>query len=466
MLGAPFDDADPNLREGQGPGVRTMSQTNEWVLGPKTQALAERARRVMPGRQSNLRAAEEPPVFVTRGEGQRMWDVDGRELLDFALGMGPNIWGHGNREYLAAVHTQLDQIFNVAAGMLQTPNEVYLAEKIVEHVPCAEQVRFLTSGSEAVQLVIRLARAFTGRTYFVRFDGNYHGWIDNVLGGRSNPDMQAAPHAIESPDDPMHTEGRSPSAFDESFKIPWNDIERLESLLDRHGHEIALVIMEAAMTNGGCCLPRPGYLERVRELCTQHGVLLCIDEVITGFRMGLGGAQQHFGVTPDLSTFGKALAGGMALAAVAGPHEVLDLLRTNRVVNAGTFNAAPGSMAAALATLTMLERDDGAAFRRIDTRQSALMEGIRERARRHGHAVLVQGVRGVFCVHFTDLTIAHSPQQLATHADLPKARRFRQLLIREGLYPGRGDRYFVSTVLSESELDDALRRIDAALRAV
>ena len=230
--------------------------------------------------------------------------------------------------------------------------------------------------------------------------------------------------------------------------------------------EIALVIMEAAMTNGGCCLPRPGYLERVRELCTRHGVLLCIDEVITGFRMGLGGAQQHYGVTPDLSTFGKALAGGMALAAVAGRRDILDLLRVNRVVNAGTFNAAPVSMAAGIATLTMLERDDGAAFRRIDTMQAALMEGIRERARRHGHAALVQGVRGVFCVHFTDLAVAHSPRELAQHADLPKARRFRQLLIREGLYPGRGDRYFVSTVLSAAELEDALRRIDAALGAL
>jgi glutamate-1-semialdehyde 2,1-aminomutase len=443
-----------------------MSQADDWLVGSKTRELAERARRVMPGRQSNLRAAEEPPVFVVRGEGQRMWDVDGRELLDFALGMGPNIWGHGNREYLAAVHTQLDQIFNIAAGMLQTPNEVYLAEKIVEHVPCAEQVRFLTSGSEAVQLVIRLARAFTGRTHFVRFDGNYHGWIDNVLGGRSNPDLGAVPHAIESTEDPMHTEGRSPSAFAESYKIPWNDIERLETLLNLHGERIALVIMEAAMTNGGCCLPRPGYLERVRELCTRHGVLLCIDEVITGFRMGLGGAQQHFGVTPDLSTFGKALAGGMALAAVAGRRDVLELLRTNRVVNAGTFNAAPASMAAAVATLTMLERDDGAAFRRIDTKQSALMDGIRDIARKHGHAVLVQGVRGVFCVHFTELSVAHAPSELARHADLPKARRFRQLLIREGLYPGRGDRYFVSTVLSDAELDDALRRIDTALGAL
>jgi glutamate-1-semialdehyde 2,1-aminomutase len=395
-----------------------------------------------------------------------MWDVDGRELLDFALGMGPNIWGHGNREYLAAIHSQLDQLFNVAAGMLQTPNEVVLAEKIVAHVPCAEQVRFVTTGSEAVQLVIRLARAFTGRPRFVRFDGNYHGWIDNVLGGRSNPEPGVVPYAMESVGDPMHTEGRSPFAYQESFKIPWNDAGKLEALLAERGDEIALVLMEGAMTNGGCCPPRPGYLERVRELCTRHGVLWCMDEVITGFRMGLGGAQGHFGVTPDLSTFGKALAGGMALAAVAGREDILGLLRSNRVVNAGTFNAAPISMAAGVATMSMLERDDGAAFRRVDAMQEALVDGIRERARRHGHEVLVQGVRGVFCVHFTSLDVAYSPQELAVHADLAKARRFRELLIRNGLYPGRGDRYFVSTVLNPSELEEALRRIDAALRAL
>ena len=289
----------------------TSDQSGGWELGLATTALAERARRVMPGRQSNLRAADEPPVFVVRGEGQRMWDVDGRELIDLALGMGPNIWGHGNREYLAAVHAQLDQIFNVAAGMLQTPHEVTLAEKIVQHVPCAEQVRFVTSGSEAVQLVIRLARAFTGRPRFVRFDGNYHGWIDNVLGGRSNPDMRAAPYAIESVDDPMYTEGRSPVAFEESFKIPWNDIERLEALLSERGDEIALVIMEAAMTNGGCCLPRPSYLERVRELCTRHGVLLCIDEVITGFgRCGAMTGADAFGVVPDILNVAKQITNG------------------------------------------------------------------------------------------------------------------------------------------------------------
>lgn len=431
-----------------------------------TAELAQRALAVMPGRQSNLRASPEPAVFVERGLGQRLWDVDGRELIDFAIGMGPGIWGHGHREYLQTLHEQLDKLFVIASGMLQTANEVVLAEHIVKNVPCADKVRFVTTGSEAVQMVVRLARAYTGRRLFVRFDGHYHGWLDNVLGGRADVAEDALPFARENEHDPMHTEGRSHLAFQESLKIPWNDAEALEALLKRCGHEIALVIMEGAMTNGGCCLPKPGYLERVRELCTQYGVIFCIDEVITGFRMGLSGAQGHYGVTPDVSSFGKAIAGGMPLAAVAGREDLMDLIRTNRVVGAGTFNAAPMSMAAGVTTMRMLERDDGAVYRQIDRIQGLFMQEFRRLAQRHGHAMLVQGVRGVFCGHFTDLQVAHTPAQLAAHADRQKAARFRLALIEEGVYPGRGDRYFVGAGLTEEDLTDGLRRIDRALARI
>ncbi|MEI6026656.1 MAG: aminotransferase class III-fold pyridoxal phosphate-dependent enzyme [Betaproteobacteria bacterium] len=436
------------------------------ALGARTQDLAERAARVMPGRQSNLRAQAEPSVFIERALGQRMWDVDGRQLIDFAIGMGPGIWGHGNREYQDALHEQLEKVFVVASGMLQTENEVLLAECITTHVPCADRVRFVTTGSEAVQMVVRLARAFTGRHKFVRFEGHYHGWLDNVLGGRVNEDASAEPFAVENPADPMHTEGRSEFAMRESFKIPWNDIDALGSLLKHHGKDIALVLMEAVMTNGGCCIPRPGYLERVRELCTQYGVVLCMDEVITGFRMGLGGAQAHYGVTPDLSSFGKAIAGGMALAAVAGRAEIFELLRTNTVVGAGTFNAAPMSMTAGLTTLRMLERGDGAVYRHIDELQTHFMTEFRRLGRKHGHDLLVQGVRGVFCAHFSPLPVAYSARDLAAHADRDKARRLRLALIAEGVYPGRGDRYFVSAGLTAADLEDGLSRIDRALARI
>ncbi|MFN9504130.1 MAG: aspartate aminotransferase family protein [Rubrivivax sp.] len=420
----------------------------------------------MPGRQSNLRAQPEPPVFIERALGQRMWDVDGRELIDFAIGMGPGIWGHGNREYQDALHAQLEKVFVVASGMLQTEPEVQLAERIVQHVPCADRVRFVTTGSEAVQMVVRLARAFTGRRHFVRFEGHYHGWLDNVLGGRVNDEAGAPPHALENPADPMHTEGRAEFSMRESFKIPWNDVDALEALFKAHGRDIALVLMEAVMTNGGCCIPRPGYLERVRELCTEYGVVLCIDEVITGFRMGLGGAQGHYGVTPDLASFGKAIAGGMPRAAVAGRADIFELLRTNAVVGAGTFNAAPMSMTAGLTTMRMLERDDGAAYRHIDTMQTHFMAEFRRLGHKHGHELLVQGVRGVFCVHFSALPVAYSARDLAAHADRTRSTRLRAALIEEGVYAGRGDRYFVSAGLTAPDLEEGLARIDRALARI
>lgn len=442
------------------------SDQMNFKLGMRTQDLVERAARVMPGRQSNLRALPEPPVFIDRAVGQRLWDVDGRELIDFAIGMGPGIWGHGNREYQDALHAQLEKLFVVASGMLQTEPEVQLAERIVSHVPCADRVRFVTTGSEAVQMVVRLARAFTGRRLFVRFEGHYHGWLDNVLGGRVNDEQGADPYALENPADPMHTEGRAEFAMRESFKIPWNDADALENLLKIHGKDIALVMMEAVMTNGGCCIPRPGYLERVRELCTQYGVVFCVDEVITGFRMGLGGAQGHYGVTPDLASFGKAIAGGMPLAAVAGRADIFELLRSNAVVGAGTFNAAPMSMTAGLTTMRMLERDNGAAYRYIDEMQSHFMNEFKRLGSKHGHNLLVQGVRGVFCAHFTSLPVAYSARDLAEHADRDKARKLRLALIEEGVYAGRGDRYFVSAGLTTADLEDGLARLDRALARV
>jgi glutamate-1-semialdehyde 2,1-aminomutase len=432
----------------------------------RTADLAQRAARVMPGRQSNLRAAAEPPVFIERAHGQRLWDVDGRELVDFAIGMGPCIWGHGNQRYERAVKEQMERVFVVASGMLQTEQEVQLAERVVQHVPCADRVRFVTTGSEAVQMAIRVARAFTRRKYFVRFDGHYHGWIDNVLGGMSDPEPNGVPFAIENDRDPMYTEGKSHLTLQESIKIPWNDVDALKRLLVEHGRDIALVLMEGVMTNGGCVLPRPGYLEAARELCTKHGVLLCIDEVITGFRMGLSGAQGHFGVTPDLATFGKAIAGGMPLAALAGREDIFELIKSNRVVGAGTFNGAPMSMAGGVITMQMLEEDDGEAYKRIDRMQQRFMHEFKTFAERHGHAALVQGVRGVFCVHFADMAVAYSHAELRATADADKARRFRMALIERGVYAGRGDRYFVSAGMTDQDLQLGLDRIDDALSSL
>lgn len=243
--------------------------------------------------------------------------------------------------------------------------------------------------------------------------------------------------------------------------LPWNDLESLERVLETHAGEIAVVLMEIFNSNGGGCIPRPGYLERVRELCTRHGVLLCFDEIITGFRTALGGAQSIVGVTPDLSIFGKAIAGGMPLAAIAGRRDVFELFRTNRVIGAGTFNAFPVAMAAGLATVRLLERDGGACYRVRERLQERLSAGLRAAAARHGHALLVQGMPGGFCSHFTTAATLWNHRDVAS-ADAAKALRFRALLREQGVIQGLGNRWFISFAFSEADCDDTLERADRA----
>ena len=430
----------------------------------QTEELIERASRVMSSRQSNVRALPEPSIFVERGQGQRVWDVDGKEFLDFAIAMGPGIWGHGHREYLDAIHDQVEKLVYVQSGACQSRLEVELAEKIVEHVPSAEHVRFHLSGSEAVQMTFRLSRAFTGRPWFVRFGGHYHGWLDNVMGGVMDSNPQGVPHAVYDDNDPFFTAGKHDNALSESLMIPWNDIARLEQTLADYADRIAVVVMEVFCSNGGCAQPKPGYLEAVRELCDKHGVLLCFDEIITGFRTAIGGAQSIVGVTPDLTIFGKAIAGGMPLAAIAGRKDIFDQFRSNKVIGAGTFNAFPVSMAASLATMNMLERDDGAIYRTRSLIQEKLQTGLQAVADSAGHDMLMLGMPGNFCTHFTAETELWTQQDILEASDLEKTMAFRRLLREEGVIQGLGNRWFVSFALTEDDVEETLSRAARALQ--
>ena len=414
-----------------------------------TEDLVRRAEKVMPGPQSNLRApVGVKPLFIVRGEGARLWDVDGNEYLDFMCGAGPGIFGYSNEEYIQALKKQLDTLYYLVSGAAQTPMEVEVAEKFVKHVPCAEKVRFCLSGTEAVQLAIRLARAYTRRRYFIRFEGHYHGWMDNVLGGMVNDGATGMPFGIESDQDPLETEGRDPDAFKQSFKLPWNDTEVLERVLERYGEEVAMIHMEPILCNGGCCPPRPGYLERVRELCTEYGIVLSFDEVITGFRIALNCAQGVLGVKPDIATFGK---------------EIMDLLLERRVVGAGTFNGYPLGVAASLVTLDILEKDNGVYYGKIDRLQARLMEGLKEISKRRGIPTLIQGPRGVFYFQFIDKEIAYSVRDLKG-ADVEKQNRFRTLLDDEGILIMWGGRWYISGGLTVQDVDKALDCTDRAMR--
>jgi len=429
----------------------------------KTTELHQQAMKVMPGPQSNLRIPlSAKPSFIIKGQGARLWDVDGKEYIDYMIGGGPGILGHGHKEYIKALKDQLDTLYYTVSGASQTPLEIELAEKFIRHVPCSEKVRCCVSGTEAVQLAIRLARAYTRRRYFIRFEGHYHGWLDNVLGGLIHSDPVKDPFPYESETDPLGTEGRDPSAFEQCFRLPWNDVEALERVLESWGDQVALIHMEAILCNGGCCPPRPGYLEKVRELCNTYGIVLSFDEVITGFRVGLGGAQGELGVTPDMATYGKALAAGLPISAVAGRAEIMDLLLERRVVGAGTFNGYPLGVAAALATIRILERDNGAYYRQIDRIQTRLMDGLKEIGMRRNIPMLIQGPRGVFAVNFIELEVAYSIRNLR-EADATKLDKFRTLLAEEGVLIMWGGRWYISEGLTEADVDQTLEFADKAI---
>lgn len=426
-----------------------------------TETWARRADAVLAGKNSNLRrGAQGTHLFFEKSRGARYWDVDGRDYIDYVAGMGPAIWGHSNTEYLEAIKEQIDRLFSIGSTVAQTTYEVELAEKLVEHVPCAEWVRFGISGSEAAQLAIRVARGCTGKPYILRFEMHYHGWMDNVYGGKAPDAIQPLPHPLPADND---TAGLAPGIQSGSLMVRWNDADALEAILERHADQIALVMMEPIMLNYGCCPPRPGYIESVRALCDKYDVLLCFDEVFTGFRVALGGAQELYGVTPDLAVLAKAMAGGLPISALVGRKDVLQVLRDDTVLVGGTFNSFPLAVAAAVTNIDMLSRDNGVVYRRIDKWQEQLTNGLRCIGEKHGHTVFTQGPRGVFHLNFMDCEAAYTPQDFAD-ADWEKLDRFNRLLLEERVIIGGGSRFVVTDGLNQQDIDDTLTRADQAMR--
>jgi len=326
---------------------------------PKSRALLRRAERSLAGGVSSPFRAKAPvPLYFEDGSGPRLRDVDGNEYVDYCLAWGPMILGYRHPALVEVMRAQADRPMDYGA---QHELEYLVAEKIQSLVPCAERIAFTSSGTEAVQLAHRLARALTGRGKILKFEGHYHGWGDGaLLSYKPTPD-QVGP--VERPSVVLGSRGQVANAAENTLVAPWNRIDVLESLLARSGDQVAAVMMEPILMNGGGIVPEPGYLAAVRELCTRTGALLIFDEVVTGFRVGPGGAQERYGVTPDLATLGKAIGGGATLSAVAGRADVLLQIAGGGVAFGGSFNGNPPALAAAHATLRELSRDAGAALR-------------------------------------------------------------------------------------------------------
>ncbi len=413
--------------------------------------LLERAGRVLAGGvSSEFRKYNHPhAIFYTHGEGSHICDVDGNDYLDFTLSQGPLILGHSHPEVLKAVndYSSLGQLY---AG--QHLREIELAEKLHEVIPSAELMRFCLDGSEAVQTALRVARAKTGRGKFLRFEGHYHGWLDNVAWGLSTPSVEAL-GSRENPEVYPWSSGLAEHARDEFIILPWNDIELVRQTLAAHHGEIAAIITEPVMCNNGCILPEEGYLAGLRGLCDQYRIALIFDEVITGFRLSLGGAQQYFGVTPDMSIFAKAIASGYPISAIVGRREWMELIAESRVIHAGTMNAGNPTVAAALATIEVLERENP--YERMFRLGRRLMDGLREAARGHHPDLLIQGPGPMFNLGFTDLARVKDYRDTLRY-DKPKLGRFIAALHDEGIRViGRG-LWYISAAHTEADIDRAI----------
>jgi glutamate-1-semialdehyde 2,1-aminomutase len=360
-------------------------------------SLLERARKVLAGGvSSEFRKYNHPhAIFYTHGKGSRIYDVDENEYLDFTLSQGPLILGHSHPKVLEAVneYSEKGQIF---AG--QHIKEVMLAELLHDIIPSAELMRFCLDGSEAVQTAFRVARAKTGRQKFLRFEGHYHGWMDNVCWGISAPSAQAL-GSRETPEVYPWSEGLPGTSKDEFIILPWNDLELFEKTVAERHQEIAAVITEPVMCNSGCVLPEKGYLEGLRRICSQYGIALIFDEVITGFRLSLGGAQKYFDIVPDLSVFAKAMGSGYPISAIVGKREWMSFIEEARVIHAGTMNSSNPTVAAALATIQVLQSENP--YERMFAYGKQLMEGLKAAAEKNGHQLLVQGPGPMFTIAFT-----------------------------------------------------------------
>lgn len=421
-------------------------------------ALQRRARDVLAGGvSSNFRYHPHPaPLVITHGKAAHSWDVDGNRYIDFIMGNGPAIHGYAHPRIVEAT----TQALSIGEGFASVSEaEIALAEEMVEVVPCAERVRFEVSGTLADQIAIRLARAHTGRNTIVKFEGHYHGWADTAFVSVRPPLNAAGPE--ERPASVPGSQGQAPVSPDDIIVAPFNDAVFLEKTFAEAGKRIAGVILEPTCCNTGVIDPEPEFLACARRLCNEHGALLIFDEVITGFRLSLGGGQEYHGVTPDLAVFAKAMGGGAPVAMVAGRADVMDLV-TKGVVHGGTYNAASSALAAAAASLDMLRAGDGAAYSTLFRRSRRLMDGLRQAARRHGLPLLVQGPGPVFCTVFTEQETLRTYRDYKA-TDEAMRLRFLEALQDRGVRTKTNGTWFPSLAHTSEDIEATISAADDAL---
>ena len=400
-----------------------------------------------------FRAVGGNPFFVNRASGSKVWDVDGNELIDYVCTWGPAILGHAHPKIISAVKTAAE--FGTSFG-IPNPLEVTMAKLICELVPSVKKIRMTSSGTEACMSAIRLARGFTKRDKIIKFDGCYHGHVDSLLVRAGSgaltfghPDSAGIPAAFTS-----HT-----------IVAPYNDVEAVKAIFAANKNEIAGIIVEPVPGNAGLYLPKPGYLEFLREITAAHGALLIFDEVMTGFRLAKGGAQERFGITPDLSTFGKVIGGGLPVGAFGGRAEIMDYLAPlGPVYQAGTLSGNPIAMAAGLANLE--ELNHSGAYDRLEKIGEQLEAGMKDAAKSANIPMRFNRCGSMFCGYFTSEPVHNVAD--AMHSDRERFKKFFHGMLDAGVYfaPSQFEAGFISTAHSAADIEATVRAAAKVLRAL
>ncbi len=416
--------------------------------------LFEKARQLMPGGVNSpvraFKSVGRDPLFIKSAKGSRITDVEGRSYIDYVGSWGPMIVGHADDRVLAAIAEAAKDGTSFGAPH---EREIELAQMVIDAVPSIEMCRMVSSGTEAVMSAIRLARGFTGRPFILKFEGCYHGHVDSML-----VKAGSGVETLGLPDSPGVPEGVASN----TLTAKYNDLASVEALFAAHPAAIACVILEPVVGNMGVWVPEPGFLQGLRNICDKNGALLIFDEVITGFRLAYGGAQQHFGVKPDLTTLGKIIGGGLPVGCFGGRKDIMKMMAPEGpVYQAGTLSGNPLAMAAGIATLNILKT--AGTYEALEQKSKKLAEGIAAAASKAGLKTTSNRVGAMFSLFFTDRKVFDYPS--AKTCDTQKFAKYFWSMMENGVYiaPSQFEAGFMSLAHSDADIDATITAAEASL---
>jgi glutamate-1-semialdehyde 2,1-aminomutase len=421
----------------------------------RSDTLFEQARRLIPGGVNSpvraFKSVGRNPLFISRASGSRLWDADGNEYIDYVGSWGPMILGHAHPRVLEAVKRAADAGTSFGAP---TELEVKMAELICRLVPSIEMVRMVNSGTEATMSAVRLARAYTGRDKIIKFEGCYHGHGDSFLIKAGSGAM-----TLSVPDSP----GVPASVAAGTLTAHFNDLDSVGAVAAQNKGEIAAVIVEPVVGNMGCVPPLPGFLDGLRSLCTREGILLIFDEVMTGFRLARGGAQELYGIKPDLTTLGKIIGGGLPVGAYGGRRDIMDLIApSGPVYQAGTLSGNPLAMTAGFESLSIIDEDPGF-YRDLEEKSKSLKDGLVETVRTLGLPVTLNAVGSMSTLFFTPTTVRN--YHTALTSDTKRFGVYFREMLKQGIYlaPSQFEAGFVSISHSDRDIEKTIQASRKAL---